>query len=151
VTVAELNPVVVDWCSGPLSGLTDGAVDDPRVVVRIADVASLIARAADGSRPYDAIMLDLYEGTSEANTDPDHPFFGRAALKRTNRALSASGVLAVWTESADPRFVQRLQGVGFTVSSLRPGRGVPRHTVYLARKDQPRRGRPNRSRPRRRS
>ena len=29
VVVAELNPTVVEWCRGPLAGLTHGAVDDP--------------------------------------------------------------------------------------------------------------------------
>jgi spermidine synthase len=30
VTVAELNPAVVDWCRGPLAAITDKAVDEPR-------------------------------------------------------------------------------------------------------------------------
>src|SRR3972149_5657277 len=30
VVVAEINPVVVKWCRGPLAGLTGSAVDDRR-------------------------------------------------------------------------------------------------------------------------
>ena len=33
VTVAELNPVVVDWCRGPLAASTNAAVADPRVTI----------------------------------------------------------------------------------------------------------------------
>ena len=46
VTVAELNQVVVDWCRGPLSSLTDGAVADSRVSVEVTDVNQVIRRAA---------------------------------------------------------------------------------------------------------
>ena len=31
VVVAELNPKIKEWCFGPLTELTDGAVADPRV------------------------------------------------------------------------------------------------------------------------
>jgi hypothetical protein len=44
--VAELNPVVVQWCRGALAGLTARAVDDPRVSVEVADVAAVICRSA---------------------------------------------------------------------------------------------------------
>ena len=131
VTVAELNPVVVRWCRGPLSRLTGGAVEDPRVTIRIADVAELITRAGT-SRPYNAILLDLYQGTHDANSDPAHPFFGTSALQRTHRALSAGGVLGVWTETRDDGFEARLERVGFEVQRTRPGKGGPRHVVYLA-------------------
>src|SRR6185369_1452532 len=47
VTVAELNPVVVEWCtSGPLAPLTASAACDPRVTVEVADVSVHIARLA---------------------------------------------------------------------------------------------------------
>ena len=60
VTVVELNPVVVEWCRGPLAALTDDAVADRRVRVEIGDVAGAIAGARRGE--LDAILLDLYEG-----------------------------------------------------------------------------------------
>jgi len=151
VTVAELNPTVVEWCRGPLAHLTSSAVDDPRVEVRVTDVAELIAGAARMSRRYDAIVLDLYQGTHDANRQPDHPFYGRQALERTHRAITEGGVLAVWTEHPDHRFERRLQSAGFEVQRTRPGKGGPRHAVYLARplpSRQRRRGRPRRRQPR---
>lgn len=135
VIVAELNPVVVSWCSGPLSPLTTGAVDDPRVTVVIEDVAKVIAQAAlpDAAR-FDAVIIDLYEGP-HAGTDGRHdPFYGSLALQRVHRALSAGGIFAVWGEQPDRGFERRLEGAGFSVDQQRPGRGGLRHVVYLARK-----------------
>ncbi len=135
VVTAELNPIVVEWCRGPLAALTDAAVDDPRVDLRIGDVGRLIAAAARGRSRYDAIVLDLYQGVHEANDEPDHPFFSRAALDRAHRALTPGGVLGVWTEESDASFEKRLGSVGFSVRRIRPGRGGPRHAVYLGIRD----------------
>lgn len=135
VTVAELNPVVADWCRGPLAGLTGRAVEDPRVTVEIADVAERVAHAAEGagSGRYDAIVLDLYEGPRESSGGASNPFFGRRALATTRQALAPGGVFAVWSEDPDDAFERRLVAAGFTVERLRPRSGGPRHVVYLAR------------------
>jgi spermidine synthase len=132
VEVSELNEVVAYWCRGPLAVLTDHAVDDPRVTLSFGDVADRIRAAAEGSQGYDAIILDLYQGTFDANDDPHHPHYGRAALARTRRALAPGGIFAVWTEEADPGFERSLQRAGFEVESIRPELEGPRHMVYLA-------------------
>lgn len=135
VTVGELNPAVISWCKGPLRQLTNGAVDDPRVRVAMGDVAQVIARAAaPTAAKYDAIILDLYQGTHDSRTDPNCPFYGRAALQQAKRALAKNGVFAAWTEQSDERFEKRLKDTGFEVQRTRPGKGGPRHAVYLARK-----------------
>jgi len=134
VTVAELNPVVVHWCEGPLAELAGRALDDPRATVEIADVAALIGRAAKagGKSRYDAIILDLYEGPREFSGGASDPFFGRRALATTRRALAPGGVFAVWSEDRDDAFERRLAAAGFEVERLRPKSGGPRHVVYLA-------------------
>ena len=132
VVVAELNPVVVRWCRGPLRGLTDGAVDDPRVEVEIADVAEVIARGS-GKGKFDAIVLDLYQGTHDANTDPDDPFYGRAALERARLALVKGGVFAAWTEERDVGFEARFKAAVFILEEPRRARSGPGHVVYLGR------------------
>jgi len=134
VTVAEINPVVERWCRGPLRDLTDGAVEDPRVEVRIGDVSQVIGQAARGRHTFDAIILDLYQGTHDANDDPRDPFYGRTALETTRDALKDDGVFAVWTEFADSAFEKRLRNVGFDCRCTSPGKGGPRHIVYLATK-----------------
>ncbi len=90
VIVAELNPVVLDWCRGPLAALTNGAVKDPRVVAVSKDVSAVIRQAAlHRSGQFDSIILDLYEGP-HTGTDPRHdPFYGTGALNKASAALNA--------------------------------------------------------------
>jgi spermidine synthase len=135
VVVAELNPVVVKWCRGPLAGLTRSAVDDPRVAVKIEDVSAVIAKAAKpGEERFDAIIIDLYEGPRAGTDAKNDPFYGSQALKRTVAALSPGGVFAVWGEASDSGFEERLAVAGFAVDRQRPGRGGLRHVVYVAKK-----------------
>ena len=129
VTVVELNPIVVDWCRGPLAELTAGAVADPRVTVVVADVAAHLAQAQKGA--YDAILLDLYEGPHAATQRPNDPLYGAAALARARAALKPAGVFAVWSEEADAPFERRLADAGFSVDKQRAGHGGRAHVVYL--------------------
>jgi spermidine synthase len=131
VVVAELNPVVVDWCRGPLTGLTDGAVNDPRVRVEIADVAKLVGSAAPGA--FDAVIFDLYRGPHFRTDAQNDPLYGSRAIARVRRALRPDGVFAIWGENPDERFVQRLRTERFDVSIERPGRGGLRHAVFVAK------------------
>lgn len=135
VVVAELNPIVPQWCRGALAPLTSSAVSDPRVSVEIGDVADLIRRVAAGSGTdrFDAIVLDLYRGP-HSRTDPvNDPLYGSTAIANARAVLKPAGVLAVWGENYDEGFVSRLQAAGFSVTAERPGRGGLRHAVFLAR------------------
>jgi hypothetical protein len=185
VIVAEIDPVIVEWCRGPLAELTGRALDDPRVTIDVGDVGDLIAAAAlasgattptpapaagggeipsagaaagpqsqttkgaaNGDDGFDAILLDLYEGPRTPTQGRDDPLYGRGALARAHAALTPGGVLAVWSEDADAGFEARLGAAGFRWERRRPGRGGPRHVLYLARKDRRRGGRPeSRDRP----
>jgi len=129
ITMAELNQRVVDWCRGPLAILTDEAIADPRVKVVVEDVARVIARApADG---YDAIILDLYEGPHAATNRIRDPLYGEQAVARMFAALAPGGVVAIWSEEADPPFEARLAAGGFRVERILAGSGGRRHVIYL--------------------
>jgi len=129
VVVAELNSVVLTWCQGPIADLTAGAVSDPRVEVRLEDVAESIAKA----NKLDAIIVDLYEGPHAATQGARDPVFGDAGLRACLAALVKDGVLAIWGEERDPAFEQRAANIGFRLQIERPGKGGRRHVVYLAR------------------
>jgi spermidine synthase len=130
VEVAELNPIVLGWCRGPLGALTNDAVADRRVVVREGDVSRFIREASPAS--YDAILLDLYEGPHAASQRPDDPFFGPTALARTRNALKAKGPLAIWAEILDAGFERRFSAAGFDVTAHKiKGGGSWNHIVYL--------------------
>lgn len=130
VVVAELNPVVVKWCRGPIAHLTNGAIDDPRVTVEIGDVAAIIRKA---DNEFDAIILDLYEGPFEAAKERGGHLYGADALRRSSLALVSGGVFAVWSEDPDKAFEKRLVQAGFTFKRHQPRRGN-RHTVYIAKR-----------------
>lgn len=129
VLVAELNPVVVEWCRGPLAPATNEAIRDPRVQVEIGDVADVIAGAPAGG--FDLILLDLYEGPNSATQAPDDPLYGPRALARVHRALAPRGVVGIWSEDADAAFQRRLAAAQFTVTKLSLRSGQSRHVVYL--------------------
>jgi spermidine synthase len=133
VVVAELHETMLRWCRGPLAELNGRAVDDPRVELRIGDVAAAIrAAGAPAAERYDAVLLDLYEGPHPASQPRSHPHYGAAALSSTHAALRPGGILAIWSEDPDPLFERALARARFTVRVERPGRGGRRHAVYLA-------------------
>jgi len=129
VVVAELNPVVVEWCRGPLAPATNEAIRDPRVEVVIGDVADVIAGAPAGS--FELILLDLYEGPNSATQEDDDPFYGAGALARVHRALAPHGVVGIWSEDADPPFARRFAAARFGVTKHALRSGARRHVVYL--------------------
>lgn len=137
VVVAELNPGIVHWCRGPLAGLTDNALSDPRVTVEIGDVADLIRLHAQGKKntPFNAIILDLYHGPHAHTDKRSDPLYGSRAIERTCAALQSGGTLAVWGEDRDEGFIRRLKQAGFSVTCERPGQGGYRHAVFLGTKN----------------
>ncbi len=132
VTVAELHPAVVEWCRGPLAPLTGAAVEDPRVTLELADVATVVARADPES--FDAIALDLFVGPRAPRPDDRH--YGADALARLCAALRPEGTLAVWSEQEDPPFAKLLSRSGLRTFPQRPGRGGLRHVVYVGVKEE---------------
>lgn len=129
VTVAELNPVVLEWCKGPLGPATNHAVADPRVTVSLGDVAELIANSPAGR--FDVILLDLYEGPNDASQGRNDPFYSVAALVKQRAALVPGGALAVWSEDADAPYEKRFKAAGFSVTAHKFGTGGRKHVVYL--------------------
>jgi spermidine synthase len=132
VVVAEINPVVVEWCRGPLGPATDHAILDPRVEVRVTDVAALIAGSPAGA--FDAIVLDLYEGPNSSTQSDSDPFYSAAALAHSHRALTPHGVLAIWSEDADAPFQRRFSASRYAVTKHSIGSGGRRHIVYLGKR-----------------
>lgn len=143
VLVAELNPVVRDWCRGPLAQITDGAANDPRVDLEICDVVDLVGRHSkgDAADKFDAVILDLYTGPYVRTHKDDDLLFGSAAINRARDALKSNGVFAVWGENYDAGFAKRLAHTGFGSTSHRSIKGGFRHVVYLGWKTQGRKKR----------
>lgn len=133
VTVAELNPVIVAWCRGPIADLTARAVDDPRVTVAITDFADVLRSAAGAAQRLDAIVIDLYVGPDNDTRAAD-ALYGTRACECALTALRPGGVFAIWAEAYHESYAKRLAAAGFTVTAERPAKGNRRFVVYLATK-----------------
>ena len=132
IIVAELIPQVVAWARGPLAAIFAGCLDDPRVSIREADVASLIRAGKSG---YDAILLDVDNGPEALTRQGNDALYSTAGLTATLQALKPGGVFTMWSSAPDPAFTRRLKKVGFTVTEV-PTRGGKkrgaRHMIWVA-------------------
>lgn len=136
VVVAELNPIVVKWCQGPLAPLTEGAVNDPRVRVEIGDVATLVRRAAKDFRgdKFDAVVYDLYKGPHPKTDRVRDPLYGSQAILNVRAILKSDGLFTIWGENYDEGFEKRLTTGGFKANSQRSGKGGYRHVIFTGMK-----------------
>jgi spermidine synthase len=133
VTVAELVPEIIDWARGPMAELAAGCLDDRRVSVVQGDVAALIE---DARADYDAILLDVDNGPDGLTRASNGRLYSARGLDAARAALTASGVLAIWSAAPDPRFARRLGDAGFAVDEVvvrarSNGKG-PRHVIWFA-------------------
>ena len=133
VVVAELVPAVVAWARGPMAELFAGCLDDPRVAVREADVAEVIA-ASRGA--FDAILLDVDNGPGGLNRDANDRLYSIGGLAAAKRALTPGGVLAVWSGGRDDGFTRRLGSAGYAAEEVgvraTGGKRGARHVIWLA-------------------
>lgn len=131
VVVAELVPGVIDWARGPMQDLAAGCLDDPRVELRIEDVAATIALGG-----YDAILLDVDNGPNGVTRAANDGLYTDAGLARIRAALRPGGLLAVWSAGADAPFTARLKRAGFAVEEMplraRPNGKGPLHRIWFA-------------------
>jgi spermidine synthase len=135
VTVAELVPGIIEWARGPMAGLAEGCLDDPRVRLLMGDVGAVISGA---SVEYDAILLDVDNGPDGLTREGNDGLYSAAGLQAAKRALKPGGILAVWSAGSDAKFTKRLEKNGFVVDEVAVrartnGKG-PRHVIWFARK-----------------
>ena len=133
VVVAELVPEVIEWNRGPLSALANNPIRDRRVTLRATDVAQIIGTERQA---YDAILLDVDNGPEGLTRKANDWLYSLAGLQAILHALRPAGVLAVWSATPHPAFVDRLCRVGFKVEEhpvrARGCRGGARHTIWIA-------------------
>jgi len=135
VIVSELVPEVVSWSRGALGELAKYPLRDPRVTVRVIDVAQLLEVERDR---YDAILLDVDNGPEALPKSGNRWLYGPAGLAAAFGALRSDGLLAVWSAGPNRAFSERLRAVGFEVEEIEVrARGYSRgarHTIWFARR-----------------
>jgi spermidine synthase len=135
ITVSELIPAVVEWNRHHLGRLAGMPLDDPRVSVRIEDVAITIGRKISA---WDAILLDVDNGPDGLTRKSNDRLYGMTGLTACFHALYPGGVLAVWSSRPDDAFTRRLNHCKFStrtvhVRARKSGKGS-RHTIWMAEK-----------------
>jgi spermidine synthase len=137
VLVAELVPAVMTWARGPMAELTAGGLSDPRVSIREADVAGVIASARAS---YDAILLDVDNGPDGFSRGANNRLYDLRGLEAARKALRPKGLLAVWSAAPSTAFAGDLRQAGFAVEEIKArankGRGG-RHVIWAATVREP--------------
>jgi spermidine synthase len=134
VVVVELVPEVIEWNRSHLADLAKRPLDDPRVVVKQADVADVIAEKHDA---WHAILLDVDNGPDAFTAPSNVRLYGLKGLIACRRALVPGGALAVWSVEEDRKFTDRFRGAGFEVDKqrvpARPNSSV-KHVIWIGRR-----------------
>jgi len=133
--VAELMPAVVEWNRGPLADLAGRPLEDPRVSVRVQDVAMSIQT---GLAEFDGILLDVDNGPEGLTRDSNNWLYSQDGIASAYTALRPGGILAIWSSTPDKNFGMRLRKAGFDVeekvvrASEADSDRDERHTIFLA-------------------
>jgi predicted membrane-bound spermidine synthase len=130
VLVVEKLRTVIEVARAEAAHLVAGALDDPRVELRHADVADVIAEAQASS--FSAILLDVDNGPEWASFRTNARLYSIAALESARRVLAPGGIHAVWSGYPADAFVATLRKAGFVprIEPLRE-RGVVRARAYI--------------------
>ncbi|HEX2860748.1 MAG TPA: hypothetical protein VHN79_03870 [Lacunisphaera sp.] len=134
VHVCELFPEIVTWNRTFLAGLNGGALADRRVTVLEKDVREVIRRAV--RNPFDAIILDIDNGTTAMVKDENNALYGEQGLRQIAQALRTGGRAAIWSACPDAVLEKRLRKTGLTVQAV-PAKLYPQakraaYMIYLA-------------------
>ncbi len=133
IDVAELVPEVVKWNKGAHGIYAGRPLKDPRVRLKVEDVAVSIARS---KAAYHAISLDVDNGPNAITHPSNEKLYRRAGLTAIRDALKPGGVLAVWSSFPSRLFTKSLEVVGSVelVRTKPTFPGGPRYYIWLARK-----------------
>ncbi len=136
IEVVELEPALVEWIHAGLVPPAVGVLDDPRMTVTIADIATYLAQL--GPESVDAVLLDVDNGPDFLVHESNSALYQPAALASALRALRPGGVLTVWSAGPAPALKAALGTLSAVVEEVplavrREGR-ILDYALYLVRR-----------------
>jgi spermidine synthase len=139
VVVAEISEKIVEWAKGPMAELTGDCLQDPRLDLKICDVAALIDDANDGTcAKFDAILLDVDNGPDGMVRADNNRIYSRTGLGKARDALMPGGVISVWSAAPDHGFRRRMQEARLDVEECsvrsRPNNKGAHHVIWFGKK-----------------
>lgn len=99
VTVAEIEPQIVEWMRDGTIG-ADDLLSDPRLAIEIGDVCDIVAAAADHG--FDAIVFDVDNGPDYLVNAANSVVYEAPFLEICARKLRAGGQLCIWSQADSP-------------------------------------------------
>jgi len=96
VVLAELDPVVIASCRQHFAQVNEGALDNPRVDIRIGDA---LATLRQSDERYDLIVMDLTDPGGD-DTSPANALYSPATYALIRSQLSPNGLLTLHIGSA---------------------------------------------------
>ena len=130
VIVAEIGAKVVEWNRRYFAEPNGRSVDDPRVEIRIADLADVIDANPE---TFDLMLLDVDNGPGWLAAPGNAGLYTSDGVTRCRRALRPGGVLAIWSPQPNPDFEATLRRIFPTVDvETTHAPDEPASTIYLA-------------------
>lgn len=134
VVVAEIGGKMAEWNRRFFAEANGGAVDDPRVEIRVADLRDVLS-ASPGT--FDLLLLDVDNGPGWLAAEGNAPLYEEGGVRATRNALRPGGSLAVWSPGPNEAFRATLETVFGTVevvdtTAIGKPLGEPGDVIYLA-------------------
>ncbi len=133
--VVELEPALLAWAERHLTQPLGRVAADPRVRLRVGDVADVLARRDAG--PWEAILLDVDNGPDFLIHEHNARLYGPAGLRLAYERLAPGGVFAIWCQGPSPVLRAGLAEVGPQVAEHvhrhRRGRRSWSYVIYTVR------------------
>jgi spermidine synthase len=135
IHVVEIEECIVDWARSGLTPTLAAVAGDPRVRLRVADIASVLAdpgpeMAADLG--WDAIVLDVDNGPDFLIHDRNAALYRRDMLSAAASRLSSGGLLAIWCQGPAPDLEATLRSLdGLTELRTYEIRRAQRRLTYV--------------------
>lgn len=134
VVLAETSVDLVRWNREHFTELNGNPLSDPRVELRMGDVALRIDEAQE---TYDAILLDVDNGPDALVHSFNEGLYSRKGSRAAWRALKPGGALAVWSRWPDEGYCESLDECGFRSEMVTipvPEDEGGTNTIFLAMK-----------------
>jgi len=139
VVVADIGARVAEWNRTYFANVNEGAVDDPRVEVRVGD---LLAELRHHRGAFVLMILDVDNGPGWLASPANAPLYRAEGLGACRGALGPGGVMAVWSPLGNPSFEQALDAAfpwteAVDTTALGRAEGEPGSVIYLAGFESP--------------
>ena len=101
VVVAEIGGKLEAWNRDYFAPFNGNAVDDPRVEIRVGDLAETLRRSPER---FELLLLDVDNGPGDLATEKNAGLYEATGVQDTWNALVPGGVAAVWSPHRNPVF-----------------------------------------------